>query len=383
MATKFFTNREQNTLFNKFKGIFDNNKDIEYFDALVGYFRASGYFKIRPLLDDVPHIRILVGINVDEMLAKYQSKGLLFRGDVNQTLKEFLEETKKDIQTAKYSKEIEDGILQFIEDISTKKIEVKAHPSKKLHAKIYIFKPTKWSEHRTGSVITGSSNLTDAGLGGSDADFNYEFNVELQDYDDVKFASDEFEQLWLEGVSILPVEINKLKKETYLNDSFTPFEIYIKFLIEYFGKSVEFDPNSISDLPEGFMRLSYQVDAVNQGYQLLEDHNGFFLSDVVGLGKTVVGTLIAKKFFYSNDFPSHISNILVIVPPALRPNWSETLDKFGVQNYKIITNGSLHKLTNAKKYDLIIVDEAHKFRNDTAEAYNELQKYVKHLLIED
>ncbi|HLS11119.1 MAG TPA: helicase-related protein [Flavobacteriaceae bacterium] len=377
MATKFFTNREQNTLFNKFKGIFDNNKDIEYFDALVGYFRASGYFKIRPLLDDVPHIRILVGINVDEMLAKYQSKGLLFRGDVNQTLKEFLEETKKDIQTAKYSKEIEDGILQFIEDISTKKIEVKAHPSKKLHAKIYIFKPTKWSEHRTGSVITGSSNLTDAGLGGSDADFNYEFNVELQDYDDVKFASDEFEQLWLEGVSILPVEINKLKKETYLNDSFTPFEIYIKFLIEYFGKSVEFDPNSISDLPEGFMRLSYQVDAVNQGYQLLEDHNGFFLSDVVGLGKTVVGTLIAKKFFYSNDFPSHISNILVIVPPALRPNWSETLDKFGVQNYKIITNGSLHKLTNAKKYDLIIVDEAHKFRNDTAEAYNELQKICK------
>ncbi|KEY19298.1 helicase-related protein [Kaistella antarctica] len=378
MSTKFFTNVDHNTLFNKFKGVFDNNKDIEYFDALVGYFRSSGYFKIRPLLNDVPNIRILVGINVDHILSKFQSKGLLFQEDADQTLKEFLSDIKKDIQEANYFADVENGILQFIEDICNKKIEVRAHPSKKLHAKIYIFKPENWSEHKTGSVITGSSNLTDAGLGGSgEKDFNYEFNVKLQDFDDVKFASDEFESLWLEGISILPYDIQKVKEETYLNDDFTPFEIYIKFLIEYFGKSVEFDPNSITDLPEGFKRLSYQIDAVNQGFQLLEQHNGFFLSDVVGLGKTVVGTLIAKKFFYSNGFPTHISNILIIVPPALKNNWVETLDKFGLQNYRIITNGSLHKITNPTKYDLIIVDEAHKFRNDTADAYNELQKICK------
>ncbi|MGB6267872.1 MAG: hypothetical protein WBF67_02595 [Olleya sp.] len=43
MSTKFFTNQDKNTLYNKFKGVFENNKDIEFFDALVGYFRASGY----------------------------------------------------------------------------------------------------------------------------------------------------------------------------------------------------------------------------------------------------------------------------------------------------------------------------------------------------
>ncbi len=377
MSTKFFTNKNENTLFKKFKGVFENNTDIEYFDALVGYFRASGYFRIRPLLENVPNIRILVGINVDQILARYQAKGLLFQGDATQTLKEFLLETKSDIQEAKYSKDVEEGILQFIEDICTKKIEVRAHPSKKLHAKIYIFKPERWNEHRPGSVITGSSNLTDSGLGGIVDQFNYEFNVKLRDYDDVKFASEEFDELWLEGISILPSEISKIKEETYLSDDFTPFEIYIKFLIEYFGKSVEFDPNSITDLPEGFKRLSYQVDAVNQGYDLLNIHNGFFLADVVGLGKTVVGTLIAKKFFYSNDFPNHISNILIIVPPALKHNWVETLEKFQLQNYRIITNGSLHKIRDPKKYDLVIVDEAHKFRNDTAEAYSDLQKICK------
>ena len=312
MSTRFFTNDGENTLLNKFKGVFEHNKDIEYFDALVGYFRASGYFRIREYLNDVPKIRILVGIDVDKIVAKYNAKGLLFQGDANQTLIEFLNDAKDDIQSAKYSKDVEEGILQFIEDISTKKIEIKAHPSRKLHAKIYIFRPDKWNEHNQGKVITGSSNLSDSGLGGFEAS-NYEFNVILESYDDVAFASNEFEKLWAEGIVILPVEISRVKEETYLNDSFTPFEVYMKFLIEYFGRSVEFDPNSVTDLPEGFKRLSYQVDAVNQGYELLKRHNGFFLADVVGLGKTVVGTLVAKKFFYSNGFPTHISTILVIV----------------------------------------------------------------------
>ena len=376
MSTRFFTNDGENTLLNKFKGVFEHNKDIEYFDALVGYFRASGYFRIREYLNDVPKIRILVGIDVDKIVAKYNAKGLLFQGDANQTLIEFLNDAKDDIQSAKYSKDVEEGILQFIEDISTKKIEIKAHPSRKLHAKIYIFRPDKWNEHNQGKVITGSSNLSDSGLGGFEAS-NYEFNVILESYDDVAFASNEFEKLWAEGIVILPVEISRVKEETYLNDSFTPFEVYMKFLIEYFGRSVEFDPNSVTDLPEGFKRLSYQVDAVNQGYELLKRHNGFFLADVVGLGKTVVGTLVAKKFFYSNGFPTHISTILVIVPPALKDNWVDTLDKFEIKNYEIITNGSLHKVKDPEKYDLVIVDEAHKFRNDTAEAYNELQKLCK------
>jgi superfamily II DNA/RNA helicase len=376
MSTRFFTNDKDNTLLNKFKGVFENNKDIEFFDALVGYFRASGYFRLREHLIDVPKIRILVGINVDKILAKYQSKGLLFQGDANQTLIEFLSEAKEDIQSSNYSKEVEAGILQFIEDISSRKIEIKAHPSRNLHAKIYIFRPEKWNTHNQGKVITGSSNLTDAGLGGYEGS-NYEFNVILESFDDVEFATNEFEKLWIEGIPILPVEIKKIKHDTYLNDNFTPFEVYMKFLIEYFGKSVEFDPNSISDLPQGFKRLSYQIDAVNQGYELLKRHNGFFLADVVGTGKTVVGALIAKKFFYSNGFPSHISTILIIVPPAIKENWVETLDKFELKNYDIITNGSLHKIKDPEKYDLIIVDEAHKFRNDTAEVYNELQKLCK------
>ena len=63
MSTKFFTNHEANTLLNKLEGVFEHNKDIEVFDALVEYFRASGYFAIRPFLNRVPKVRVLVGID--------------------------------------------------------------------------------------------------------------------------------------------------------------------------------------------------------------------------------------------------------------------------------------------------------------------------------
>jgi len=371
MSTKFFTNEAENTLINKIEGIF-KYRNIHFFDALVGYFRASGYFRIRKFIEKASEIRILVGINIDSLINEASQQGLLFDPNAEKVQNEFFKEIKKSIQEAEYDKEVEEGMLQLISDIVTGKLKIKVHPKQNIHAKIYIFKEQEKHDHGYGSVITGSSNLTDAGLSK-----NFEFNVELRDNTDIDFASETFEKLWEESIPIEEDYIEKLQKETYLNDTYTPYEVYLKFLVEYFGKSIEFDPNSITDLPRGFKKLSYQIDAVNDGFAKIMKHDGFILADVVGLGKTVVATIIAKKYFYSNGFPSHRSRILIIVPPALKDNWAETTDKFRLDNVKIITNGSLHKIRDARKYDLIIVDEAHKFRSDTATMYNELQKICK------
>lgn len=376
MSTKFFTNRDSNTLLKKFEGVFTHNKDIAFFDALVGYFRASGYFAIRPYIEDVPNIRILVGIDVDRVSADFYKKGLLFLADSNRTISEFRKELIKDIQSANYDKDTETGIAQFVDDIISKKIQIKAHPSKQLHAKIYILRPKGFCEHKPGSVITGSSNLTEAGLGKKETG-NYEFNVQLYDFDDVKFASEEFELLWDEAVPILPVEAKKIKQDTYLNSEVTPFELYIKFLIEYFGSSIDFDPTSSTDLPKGWKSLAYQSDAVSQGFDLLQKHNGFFLADVVGLGKTVIATLIAKKLYHHLYLTRQPLETLVITPPSLKENWENTLEEFGLTHYKIVTNGSLHKVKKPERYDLVIIDEAHKFRTDTAESYTQLQNICK------
>jgi superfamily II DNA/RNA helicase len=371
MSTKFFTNENENTLLSKIEGIF-KHRNIHFFDALVGYFRASGYFRIRPFVDKAEEIRILVGINIDNLVYEANKRGLLFIEDPAKSRDDFFEELKKNIQEAEYDKEVEDGMLQLIQDLVTEKIKIKVHPKQNLHAKIYIFREEVKHEHGYGSVITGSSNLTDNGL-----ERNFEFNVELRENTDIDFATETFTKLWNESVEIGKEFVDKLKKETYLNDEFTPFEVYMKFLIEYFGRSIEFDPNSIQDLPHGFKKLSYQVDAVADGYSKMMKHYGFFLADVVGLGKTVVATLIAKKFFYSNGFPSYLSKTLIVCPPAIKENWEETLYKFGLHNYKIVTSGSLHKINKHNDFDLIIVDEAHKFRSDAAEMYFHLQNICK------
>lgn len=377
MSTRFFTNDQSNTLLKKFEGIFEHNPDLARFDALVGYLRASGYFAIRPYLEKVPVVRILVGINVDNIVEEYHKRGQLFLADAGKALKEFREGLAADIQNAHYSREVETGILQFVEDVAQKKVEIRAHPTRRLHAKIYIFLPQGFNEHKPGHVITGSSNLTATGLGATRDEQTYEFNALSHDFEDVKFAADEFEKLWAESVHVLPKDVTDVTKNSFLRDDLTPFEIYYKLLIEYFGPAIEYDPNSETDLPEGFMRLAYQMDAVTQGFLLLQKHGGFFLSDVVGLGKTIIAILIAKKFFYHNGFPAHLSETLVIVPPALRDGWKETIDKFGLKGVKVVSNGSLHKIKNAKKFDLVIVDEAHKFRNDTAASYDELQRICK------
>jgi len=368
MSTKFFTNKEENTLINKFKGIFEHS-EVNAFDALVGYFRSSGYFRIREHLTDVEKIRILVGIDVDHLISEAASKGLEFNFNTNVTREEFLKELRKDIEQSDYSKSVEDGIIQFVNDITTGKIQIKAHPDKNIHAKIYIFRPKQWNEHNPGRVITGSSNLSISGI-----EKNFEFNVLLPYYDDVIFATKTFEKLWEESIDILPETVQQVKNTTHLSDEFTPFEIYIKLLIEYFGKSIEYDPESITDLPKGYKKLAYQIDAVNDGYSKLLKHSGFILADVVGLGKTIIATIIAKKFYFANGYRT---KILIIYPPAVEKSWQRTIRDFEVPNVDFITNGSLHKVKHPEDYDLIIVDEAHKFRSDESEMFHQLQKLCK------
>jgi superfamily II DNA/RNA helicase len=383
MSTKFFTNEGENSLLRKFKGAFEHIANIYAFHAVVGYFRSSGYFSIRAHLHKVPDVKILVGINVDFISAEAKKRGLLFFGNPERTRDEFVKLMQEDIKEANYSKSVEDGIISFMSDVIDKKIQIRVHKTKKLHAKIYIFLPETFNEYSGGEVITGSSNLTDAGLG-THQDSNYEFNVCMRDFDEVKFAEEEFKKLWVEGEEILPIDMDRLRLGSHIGQLFTPFEIYIKLLIEYFGKNIEYDPDSVGDLPKAFKKLSYQVDAVNQGYQMLLDHNGFMLADVVGLGKTVIATMIAKRYLITNGTLN--TKILVVYPPHLERNWKGTFRQFGLDKHtRFISNGSLHKIISGSNedywpkedYDLVLVDEAHKFRNHKSQMFNDLQLICK------
>ena len=206
MASNFFTNQSENTLYKKFAGVFEHMQNIEYFKSVIGYFRASGYFAIRKHFPNDLKVKIIAGINVDPFIALAQKKGLLFNLNAKDTKEAFIESIQNDILNAKYGKAIETGILQLITDIVEGRIEIRAHNSKKLHSKFYIFLSPNFNEHNpNGLVIMGSSNLSAQGLGLENVEYNYEMNVELRNYENVKFADTEFEKLWEESTAILPV----------------------------------------------------------------------------------------------------------------------------------------------------------------------------------
>ena len=381
-----FTNKDGNTLIKEFEGVLQHNPQIRNLDAVVGFLRASGYFSLRPFLDNIGKVRVLIGIDVDKYIAKAAQQGKLFFGAEEEVKEEYLRKIRTDIETSNYRKDIEDGIYLMVQDLLDKKLELRAHPSKKIHAKIYVLYPDNFNQYSQSMAITGSSNLSGNGLGITQ-DKQYEFNVKLDRYDDVKFAKDEFEQLWneAEGCEITSEDIKAAIDRTYLKGDVPPYDLYIKMLMEYYADRVlETDSTDPFDMPEGYTKYDYQMDAVIEGYQKLIRYDGFFLSDVVGLGKTIVATMIAKKFLIENGYEH--TKILVVYPPAVEQNWKSTFKDFGIDKYaKFITNGSLSKVLdeedynywNAEEYDLILVDEAHKFRSHTTSAFEQLQEICK------
>ena len=385
-SNHFFTNRDGNTLMNEFEGILQNNPQVKNLDAVVGFLRASGYFTLRPFLDNINKVRILIGIDVDKYIARAHQRGELFFGAEDEVKDECLRKLKEDIEQSHYTRQVEDGMLQMVQDMVDGKLELRAHPSKKIHAKLYLLYPDNFNQHTFGAVITGSSNLSGNGLGISE-EKQYEFNVKLTQYEDVAFAKHEFEQLWEEAkdVPINAEDYQATLDSTYLKGDVTPYELYVKMLMEYFSDRVlAVDQDDPFDMPEGYEKFEYQTDAVVEGYQKLIRYDGFFLADVVGLGKTVIATMIAKKFLVENGRDN--TKILVVYPPAVEQNWKTTFRDFGIDKYtQFVSNGSLSKILdddnynywNADEYDLVLVDEAHKFRNHTTGAFQQLQEICK------
>lgn len=382
----FFTNRDGNTLMKKFENFLRKNLQIRNFDAVVGFLRASGYFELRPHLTNMNRVRILIGIDVDKYIARAAQHRELFVGAEEEVKEDCLRQIKEDIESSHYTKQVEEGMLQMLQDMKDGKLEMRAHPSKRIHAKIYLLYPDNYDKDMLGAAITGSSNLSGYGLGTS-PETQYEFNVMLTQFPEVDFARNEFEILWeeAEGVPITAEDYGGTIDGTYLNGDVSPYDLYIKMLMEYFsGRVLATDDTDPFDMPQGYTKYDYQFDAVIEGYQKLIRYDGFFLADVVGLGKTVIATMIAKKFLIENGWEH--TKILVVYPPAVEQNWKTTFKDFGIDKYtRFVSNGSLGKILdednydywNADEYDLVLVDEAHKFRNHTTGAFQQLQEICK------
>ncbi len=371
--TKFFTNEPDRDLYTRFDTMLRAN--TEFFDVLVGYFRTSGFFKLYPALTDVKKMRVLVGLNVDNKTIEIieQAKTELSSEVIStKKAKDMLEQAIiNELENSDDLSDIEKGVRTFVDWLKSGKIEMRMYTKAAIHAKLYIIrKDPSLSPDFAGSVITGSSNFSLAGLKN-----NLEFNVELRDDSDREFAQEKFNELWDESTDIKDLYIETVSEKTWLRDNITPYEIYLKTIYEFFKEEINSDKESVDDLvlPDGYMKLQYQLDAVNQAKKKLETYGGVFIADVVGLGKTYICAMLAKSLKKGH-------NKLIICPPVLKDYWDSVLKEFDVVA-DVESLGKLDSIIENKKklsrYEYIFVDEAHRFRNSNTEGYSQLHEICK------
>ena len=357
---RFFTNSDQDSLLGRFQKTL---KGARYFDVLVGYFRSSGFKNLYPALKDVEKIRILVGLSTDQQVVSIveetrgQGELKFSRHDVKEL---YANQIRQEFENCEDSVDTEESVAVFRRMIQEKRLEIRAVPERDIHAKVYI---TRYHEDDRdfGSVVTGSSNFSENGLRA-----NREFNVELKDKPDVDFALARFEELWAQSDDITQDYIDTIDKHTWLNPTITPYEIYLKFLYEYFKEEINIDKDGGFMLPDGFMELEYQKQAVTAAKKILNSYNGVFLADVVGLGKTYITALLLQQL------PAERK--LIICPPVLIDSWKNAMRDFRVSSYNVESLGKLDKLSDqADNYDVIVIDEAHRFRNEVTWGYENLQ----------
>jgi superfamily II DNA/RNA helicase len=367
----FITNDPNNVLADRFGALLKN--DTRFFDCLVGYFFISGFYKLYPVLENVEKIRVLIGLKTDrtaydliQRANQQQELSLRSHADAKQQVSE---EVLQELEKSRDSSEIQTGVEKFVDWVRSKKLEIKAYPTENIHSKVYIMS-FREGDRDAGRVITGSSNFSSTGL-----QHNLEFNVELKNRSDYEFAISKFNDLWS-----VAVDVSKPYEDTIINRSpfahFTPYELYLKFLYEYFRSELSQSADLESTyVPTGFKRLKYQEEAVLNARKVLEEYGGVFLSDVVGLGKTYMSALLAQQLD---------GRCLVIAPPHLldenkRGSWPNVYADFQVRQTKFVSMGKLDSLLDqdVTKYTNVFIDESHRFRTETNRTYEVLAQICR------
>ncbi len=376
----FITNDREINLKNRLIELIKKSDELKF---LVGFFYFSGIRELYKGLKDNPdvNIKVLVGLNVDKTnfgLLEFAEKDTQLSDE--ERCYKFLQSVKKSLNSEDFDTlEFYEQVRYFIKLISDGRLIIRKtyNPN---HAKIYLFKLEEGQVGRKNLFVTGSSNLTKAGITTQD-----EFNVEISDYG-FEDAEAYFDALWDEAVHITEDDVIKrrlievVEKETLIKD-ITPFEAFVLVLKTYIDSYEQKDVGQslIKILEEnGYTPYQYQLDAIKQALAIIEKNNGVIIADVVGLGKTVVACAVARELKKRG---------IVICPPGLigdknrKSGWLKYAEEFKLYDWEVRSLGDLENIAEyvnrSRDIEFVIIDEAHRFRNQDTKDYEYLKNICR------
>lgn len=366
---------------------------------VVGYLFLSGLSALGRSLDSMKELRLLIGNTsnretiellaeghhrlelVNERLEKNRYPG---RIDNRRRTEETALNLRETIEVMDQTDDAEDLVRVLLRMIEDQRLKVKVYTRGRLHAKAYIFDWSQPNPGNRGIAVVGSSNLSLAGI-----QDNTELNILVHDNASPMHPEsgnhaalvEWFEELWNESQDFESYLMEELR-ESWAVHLAIPYDIYMKTLYTLVADRLEggedrdilWDDEITRDLAD------FQKVAVRQAIQMIRDHGGCFVADVVGLGKSFIGAGIVKHF----ERTMH-ARPLIICPKTLEEMWIRYNEVYHL-NANILPMSMLQEdpdrgvnLFDDVRYrdrDLVLIDESHNFRHHTSQRYEVLQGFL-------
>ncbi|MDR0442163.1 MAG: phospholipase D-like domain-containing protein, partial [Treponema sp.] len=361
-------------------------------DFCIGYFNLRGW---NLLLDSVDQ---LIGSHLDEKFDEsrnevssadsvYKARVLI---GMQKTPQDELEEyfalhnqeidnaTANEIKKAKaaeFRKQLTIGLPTNTDEVTLRKlsrqlrcgqVKVKLHLAFNLHAKLYLAYRNEYNTPIIGYL--GSSNLTFSGLSKQG-----ELNVDVTEQDAAQKLEKWFQERWQDRWSIdITLELADIIDQSWASETpLSPYFVYMK-MVYHLSQEARSGIAEFS-VPKVFksVLLPFQQNAVQVAAHHLHKRGGVIIGDVVGLGKTITATALAKMF--EDDF---LLESLIICPPNLKDMWQGYAHKYQLRANVMSLGEVQNKLKNERRYRLVIIDESHNLRNRDGRRYRAVAEYL-------
>lgn len=288
------------------------------------------------------------------------------QGEAVRLRKRIAQEFRQQLMIGTPTNEDEIGLKRLKEQIKSKKLIVKLYLRHPLHAKLYLVPQNHVNLPAIGFL--GSSNLTFSGLSGQG-----ELNVDILDHDATKKLQQWFDERWQDKFCLdISDELAEIIDESWAREELIPpYYVYLK--MAYHLSQEARDGLSQYQVPADFNLFKFQEAAVRIAAHHVNKRGGVMIGDVVGLGKTLVGTAIAR--ICEEDFGV---STLIVCPKNLVPMWQNYVEQYGLRGKVMSISRVIKELPEVPaRFRLVLIDESHNLRNREGQRYAAIKEYIE------
>lgn len=347
-------------------------------DFCVGYFNLRGWKQVDACIDAWPggeghQARILVGMQrlpadlLRQVLSPAGDDEVMDNQEALRKREEIAREFRKQLTVGLPTATDEVALRRLAHQLRDEKAVAKLFLRHPLHAKLYLAERDDVATPRIGFL--GSSNLTFSGL-----THQGELNMDVVDQPAADTLHEWFEARWNDRFCIdVSEELIGIIEESWAReDLVSPYHIYLKIAYHLASEARAGLQEFTIPADFGGRLLEFQTAAVKIAAHHLNRRGGVLLGDVVGLGKTLMATALARIF--EDD---HGIETLIICPKNLTEMWEDYRHKYRLRGRVLSITRADRELHDLRRHRLVVIDESHNLRNREGKRYQAIRDYIQ------